>query len=144
MGRTGLAGRPGEGSARAGTGQAPGATGRVALMHHIREALRVFLRAGPKLGRQDGRPTVLASGAVHPREEARMTKARRILVSAMIPAVVLVAASTATVMGRPQDKVDVCHVTGNGSFHEINISKNALPAHLRHGDAMPDEYGDCP
>ncbi len=73
-----------------------------------------------------------------------MVRARRIIVSALIPALVLVAASTATAVGRPQDKVDVCHRTGNGSFHRINISGNALPAHLRHGDALPDEYGDCP
>jgi hypothetical protein len=47
-------------------------------------------------------------------------------------------------MGKPQDKVNVCHRTGNGSFHEINISGNALPAHLAHGDVLPDQYGDCP
>jgi hypothetical protein len=73
-----------------------------------------------------------------------MVRARRLLVSALIPAMVLVAASTATAIGRPQDKADVCHLTGNGSFHEINISMNALPAHLGHGDVLPDEYGDCP
>jgi hypothetical protein len=57
---------------------------------------------------------------------------------------VLVSVTTASAMGKPHDKVDVCHQTGNGGFHEINISANALPAHLRHGDVMPDEYGDCP
>jgi len=73
-----------------------------------------------------------------------MVKARRMFISALIPAMVLVAATTATAVGQPQGKVDVCHRTGNGSFHEINISANALPAHLRHGDMLPDEYGDCP
>ncbi len=73
-----------------------------------------------------------------------MVKVRRTFISALIPALVLVAATTATAVGQPQGKVDVCHRTGNGSFHEINISKNALPAHLRHGDVLPDEYGDCP
>lgn len=73
-----------------------------------------------------------------------MVKARRMFISALIPAMVLVAATTATAVGQPQGKVDVCHRTGNGSFHEINISGNALPAHLRHGDMLPDEYGDCP
>jgi hypothetical protein len=38
----------------------------------------------------------------------------------------------------------VCHQTGNGSYHVINVSMNAVPAHLRHGDVLPDEYGDCP
>lgn len=73
-----------------------------------------------------------------------MVKARRMFISALIPAMVLVAATTATAVGQPQGKVDVCHRTGNGSFHEINISGNALPAHMRHGDVLPDEYGDCP
>ena len=72
-----------------------------------------------------------------------MLKARRLLASALIPAMVLVAASTATAIGQPQGKVDVCHRTGNGSSHVINISMNALPAHLRHGDVLPDQYGDC-
>ena len=38
----------------------------------------------------------------------------------------------------------LCHRTGNGSFHQITISVNAVPAHLRHGDVSPDQYGDCP
>ena len=36
----------------------------------------------------------------------------------------------------PAPKVDVCHRTGNGEFHLINISSNALDAHLAHGDAL--------
>jgi uncharacterized protein (TIGR02145 family) len=39
-------------------------------------------------------------------------------------------------------KVDVCHREGNGSFHTINISSNAVPAHLAHGDVIPDADGD--
>lgn len=73
-----------------------------------------------------------------------MLKFRRLLASALVPAMVLIAASGASALGQPQGKVDVCHRTGNGSFHEINISGNALPAHLQHGDVLPDEYGDCP
>lgn len=35
------------------------------------------------------------------------------------------------------DKVDVCHYSaGADKFHLINISSNALPAHLAHGDAL--------
>ncbi len=41
--------------------------------------------------------------------------------------------------GKKADKVNVCHRTGNGSFHMINISRNALPAHLDHGDGVPGE-----
>jgi len=32
------------------------------------------------------------------------------------------------------EKVDVCHVTGNGESHMISVSVNALPAHEAHGD----------
>ncbi len=35
------------------------------------------------------------------------------------------------------DKVAVCHVTGNGTYHLISININALPAHLAHGDGQP-------
>jgi hypothetical protein len=34
-------------------------------------------------------------------------------------------------------KVDVCHVNGQGLYHLINVSVNALPAHLAHGDGLP-------
>jgi hypothetical protein len=41
--------------------------------------------------------------------------------------------------GKKADKVDVCHRTGNGRFILINISRNALPAHIAHGDGQPGE-----
>ncbi len=37
-------------------------------------------------------------------------------------------------------KVDVCHVTGSGKVLTLNISANALPAHLRHGDFLPQTF----
>lgn len=43
------------------------------------------------------------------------------------------------VIAKGADKVDVCHVTGNGSYHLINISTNAVPAHLAHGDGFPGQ-----
>lgn len=73
-----------------------------------------------------------------------MRKIRRLLATALLPAMVFVAAGTATVFGSPQGKQDVCHQEGNGSYHVINVSMNAVPAHLRHGDVLPDEYGACP
>jgi len=39
-------------------------------------------------------------------------------------------------------KIDVCHKVGNGTFHTINISSNALSAHIAHGDIVPDADGD--
>ena len=38
-----------------------------------------------------------------------------------------------------QKKVDVCHVTGNGSYILITIAEPALPAHLNHGDGQPGD-----
>lgn len=40
--------------------------------------------------------------------------------------------------GKKAGKVDVCHRRGNGTFILININRNALPAHLAHGDALPN------
>jgi hypothetical protein len=44
-----------------------------------------------------------------------------------------------------REKVKVCHVTGNGRAHVIEISENAVPAHLAHGDSLAAddlEHGD--
>jgi hypothetical protein len=38
-----------------------------------------------------------------------------------------------------EQKVQICHRTGNGSFHMIEISVNAVPAHRAHGDGMVGE-----
>jgi hypothetical protein len=44
--------------------------------------------------------------------------------------------------GKSAGKVDICHIPpGNPSnAHTINVSKNAVPAHLAHGDSL----GECP
>ena len=36
-------------------------------------------------------------------------------------------------------KVQLCHRTGNGSYHMIEVSVNAEPAHRGHGDGKPGE-----
>lgn len=41
------------------------------------------------------------------------------------------------------DKVDVCHVTGNGDSILINISSQAIPAHERHGDTVMGEGAEA-
>ena len=37
----------------------------------------------------------------------------------------------------PAPKVDVCHLDDEGYYHQINVSQNALAAHLAHGDGQP-------
>jgi hypothetical protein len=39
----------------------------------------------------------------------------------------------------PADKVDVCHLEGNGSYHKISVSDNAYDSHIAHGDAAPGD-----
>ena len=38
--------------------------------------------------------------------------------------------------------VDICHLTGNGQYISISVNQNAVPAHLAHGDYLPDADGD--
>jgi hypothetical protein len=72
------------------------------------------------------------------------TTMRRLLLTLVFPALLLVVLATGAIAGGNNQKVTVCHRTGNGSSHQITVSVNAMPAHLRHGDVLPDEYGDCP
>ena len=61
------------------------------------------------------------------------------LLSILSVLVLLFAALPALSVGAGGEKVDVCHNEGNGTFHLINISDNAFPAHVEHGDASPGE-----
>jgi len=36
-------------------------------------------------------------------------------------------------------KVDVCHLDDEGGYHLINVSGNALSAHIAHGDGQPGD-----
>jgi hypothetical protein len=52
--------------------------------------------------------------------------------------VVLVLCAAAAVHAASQGKVDICHIPpGNpANAHTINVSVNAVPAHLAHGDTL--------
>lgn len=66
------------------------------------------------------------------------------LIFFVLPALILIAfAVSAVAAAGPAGKTTVCHRAAN-KFVEINVSNNALPAHMRHGDVTPDQYGDCP
>lgn len=62
-----------------------------------------------------------------------------VLLTAMMVAVGAVMAFSAFGAGAPAPKVDVCHINGNGVYNLINVSGNAVPAHLAHGDAFPGD-----
>ena len=73
-----------------------------------------------------------------------MRHLRHLVVAIVVPALILgVFAVSAVFAGGPQGKSTVCHAAAH-KFVEINISNNAVPAHMAHGDVLPDEYGDCP
>ena len=72
------------------------------------------------------------------------TRARRILIGLLLPMIIVVGfVATAAANGGPAGKVDICHFASH-KYVEINVSVHALPAHLRHGDVLPDQYGNCP
>jgi len=72
-----------------------------------------------------------------------MSHARRLSATLLLPAAILLGFVASAAAGGPAGKVDVCHFASH-KYVEINVSMHALPAHLGHGDVMPDEYGDCP
>jgi hypothetical protein len=72
------------------------------------------------------------------------TTVRRTFITLLFPALLLVALATGAIGAGNNEKVTLCHLTGNGSYHQITVSVNAVPAHMRHGDVPVDDYGDCP
>ena len=62
-----------------------------------------------------------------------------ILVLGFVTVLMMVMPAQAAAKGHKDDKdhkVEICHATGNGSYHAINVSENAVPAHLNHGDSL--------
>jgi len=48
-----------------------------------------------------------------------------------------------TAPGTAESKVTICHRTGSG-YVQITVSRNAIPAHRKHGDIIPAPEGGCP
>ena len=46
-------------------------------------------------------------------------------------------------LAAPREKQVICHAEGNGSFHLINVSVNAIPAHEAHGDGYLGTTAHC-
>jgi hypothetical protein len=68
---------------------------------------------------------------------------RRFFIAAVIPAIIVMIFAVSTVTaGGNAGKVAICH-WANHKFVKITVSVNAMPAHLRHGDVLTDQYGDC-
>jgi len=60
-----------------------------------------------------------------------------VLVIALTMIIVLLTSVLA--LAAPAEKVDVCHVEGNGTYIKINISENSFDSHVAHGDAAPGD-----
>ncbi|MGH2468069.1 MAG: hypothetical protein ACRDGL_10140, partial [Candidatus Limnocylindrales bacterium] len=70
-----------------------------------------------------------------------MNKLRTRLLALVLPLVIVGGfASTAFANGGPAGKVNICHFASH-KYVEINVSVHAEPAHLAHGDVLPDQYG---
>jgi hypothetical protein len=73
-----------------------------------------------------------------------MRNLRALIVALVVPMLILgVFAVSAVSAAGGAGKSEVCH-WANHKYVEISVSNNAVAAHLRHGDALPDEYGVCP
>ncbi|MDQ4035871.1 MAG: hypothetical protein M3153_08065 [Chloroflexota bacterium] len=74
-----------------------------------------------------------------------MKHLRHLLVVVVVPALILVVFAVSSVMAQgPMGKSTICHSAGGHKFVEITVNDHALPAHMKHGDVLADEYGDCP
>jgi hypothetical protein len=72
-----------------------------------------------------------------------MKNLRPFLTFFVLPALILVVFAVSAVAAASAGKTTVCHQASK-KFVEISVSNNALPAHMAHGDTLPDQYGDCP
>jgi len=69
---------------------------------------------------------------------------RHLVVVVVVPALVLAFFAVSAVLAAPpQGKATLCHAAAH-KYVQITVANNALPAHMGHGDVLPDEYGDCP
>ena len=70
-----------------------------------------------------------------------ISKKQNIIFKVVFSLILLGGIVSNTVMAAKVPKIDVCHIPpGNPeSIHTIQISENALPAHLAHGDIL----GSC-
>lgn len=73
-----------------------------------------------------------------------LTHLRRLIIALVVPALILIVFAVSTALAvPPQGKTTICHQAANKSV-EITVSNSAVPAHMNHGDVLPDDYGDCP
>jgi hypothetical protein len=73
-----------------------------------------------------------------------LRRARRASLALVLPAALAIGLGASVFAAPNHDhKTTICHVAGS-RYVKIMVANASLPAHLGHGDVMPDEYGDCP
>ena len=72
-----------------------------------------------------------------------LTRVKKSILVLALPAALAIGLGASALAAPGQDKVTICHFAAH-KYVKITVAEPALPAHLAHGDLMPDEYGDCP
>jgi hypothetical protein len=72
----------------------------------------------------------------------------RRIISVVAVAALLAAMMVATMLPAfavPSEKVAICHLSEEGTYEAIEVSENALAAHIAHGDTLlVTETAPCP
>jgi hypothetical protein len=68
---------------------------------------------------------------------------RKVVIALIVPLVLTGGMAATGLAAPPQGKTTLCHAAGS-KYVEITVASNAVPAHMAHGDVLPDDYGECP
>lgn len=72
-----------------------------------------------------------------------MAKLKRVAALGVLGLIVSAGVSTTAFAGANKDhKVEVCHQAAH-KYVQISVARQALSAHMAHGDVLADEYGEC-
>lgn len=80
------------------------------------------------------------------REFLRRNKVLAVILVVLLALYVLITTTSdadASVRGQGQEKIQVCHLEGNGTSHLIEVAEPAVQAHIDHGDVLATD-GVCP
>lgn len=73
-----------------------------------------------------------------------MALLRKLLLVAIVPMMIAGGITATTLASQPEGKIEICHLASSHKYVKISVSEHAVPAHLAHGDVLPDEYSQCP
>ena len=56
---------------------------------------------------------------------------------ALVVIIAMLGLWTSSAASAPKDRVELCHMHGNGSFQLIEVAESAVSGHFGHGDGQP-------